>query len=528
MPTADRLRFRRSRRSLALVASTLLGAAAVLPATASGAQATTPRTARSAPTSDGVVSGSGVARYFGSPGANTGGTLVGIAGRADGSGYWVARSDGRVFAYGSAPTIAGPSSVSSPVVSIAAHPNGRGYWLLTARGGVAARGEAQHFSQPAAAVAAVAIVPTPTGNGYWIALGDGGVLSYGDAHFRGSAYGFAGLNGGIVSMATTPTGRGYWLLARNGALFAFGDAPALGNPWPSTTPMVAIAATASGGGYVVADSAGRVRTYGDAARGARPTPPANQISSASGRVRWRPSSADATATVSSVSNAIARRTVALSAAYGTHSFWVLNDAMPDATLLASRGSNATVVGVVQRALVARGYWVNTSGVFDDSTQQAMWAFQKITGRSRSGTITAGDYRALLVAGRPSPRSTSGDVAEVDVARQVIFMVRGGRTLWVFNTSTGSEHPYTVDGVTQIAHTPRGRFKILRVQDGMRIGRLGSLWRPRYFTPDGVAFHGNGSVPPYPASHGCARMSNEAIDYVWATGLLPIGSGVWVY
>jgi lipoprotein-anchoring transpeptidase ErfK/SrfK len=58
--------------------------------------------------------------------------------------------------------------------------------------------------------------------------------------------------------------------------------------------------------------------------------------------------------------------------------------------------------------------------------------------------------------------------------------------------------------------------------------LGSLWRPKYFTNDGVAFHGAASVPPYPVSHGCVRMTNAAINYVWANNLIPLGTSVWVY
>jgi lipoprotein-anchoring transpeptidase ErfK/SrfK len=36
------------------------------------------------------------------------------------------------------------------------------------------------------------------------------------------------------------------------------------------------------------------------------------------------------------------------------------------------------------------------------------------------------------------------------------------------------------------------------------------------------------VPPYPASHGCVRLSNAAMDFFWNQYLAPIGSPVWVY
>jgi len=55
-----------------------------------------------------------------------------------------------------------------------------------------------------------------------------------------------------------------------------------------------------------------------------------------------------------------------------------------------------------------------------------------------------------------------------------------------------------------------------------------LYRPKYFDPSGVAIHGYGNVPGYAASHGCARVSFEAINFIWAQDLAPLQSKVWVY
>lgn len=35
-------------------------------------------------------------------------------------------------------------------------------------------------------------------------------------------------------------------------------------------------------------------------------------------------------------------------------------------------------------------------------------------------------------------------------------------------------------------------------------------------------HGYENVPPYPASHGCVRVTIEAMNHLWETGALPIG------
>jgi lipoprotein-anchoring transpeptidase ErfK/SrfK len=64
-------------------------------------------------------------------------------------------------------------------------------------------------------------------------------------------------------------------------------------------------------------------------------------------------------------------------------------------------------------------------------------------------------------------------------------------------------------------------------DGVRHGPLGDLWRPKYFN-GGIAIHGSPSIPPYPASHGCARLSNAAMNWIWATNKIPLKTKVWVY
>jgi lipoprotein-anchoring transpeptidase ErfK/SrfK len=96
-----------------------------------------------------------------------------------------------------------------------------------------------------------------------------------------------------------------------------------------------------------------------------------------------------------------------------------------------------------------------------------------------------------------------------------------------NTSTGSNQMYESRGQLHKAVTPPGTFSFFRSVDGEDKAPLGVLWRPRYFN-GGIAVHGYTSVPAYPASHGCARVSNAAMNMIWATDLMPIGSRVVVY
>jgi lipoprotein-anchoring transpeptidase ErfK/SrfK len=61
--------------------------------------------------------------------------------------------------------------------------------------------------------------------------------------------------------------------------------------------------------------------------------------------------------------------------------------------------------------------------------------------------------------------------------------------------------------------------------GNRIAPLGTLHRPMYFYR-GWAIHGSGSVPAYPASHGCVRVSNADED--WLFPLIAVGTPVIIY
>jgi len=184
---------------------------------------------------------------------------------------------------------------------------------------------------------------------------------------------------------------------------------------------------------------------------------------------------------------------------------------------------------LQRRLVQLGYWLGTpDGTYGDLTQQAVTAFQKVEGLPRDGLVGPVTKEALEHAERPRGRTGGGNRVEIDNARQVILIVRNGRVAWALNTSTGTEKPYTVGGGTELADTPPGRWKVTWQVDGYDSGALGTLYRPKYFHPDGIAVHGYHSVPPYPASHGCARVSEAAMDWVWAEGLMPVGASVWVY
>jgi len=153
-----------------------------------------------------------------------------------------------------------------------------------------------------------------------------------------------------------------------------------------------------------------------------------------------------------------------------------------------------------------GYWVNEDVTGNDvSLRHALIAFQKIEGRVRTGVLTIKELDALRVAQIPQVLETGYPHVEIDLHRQVLFVVDvAGVPLRILPISSGSGEFFTEGGVTRQAVTPTGRFKVYRKIEGWRKSPLGLLYYPNYIY-DGIAIHGNPSVPVRPASHGCIRI-----------------------
>jgi peptidoglycan hydrolase-like protein with peptidoglycan-binding domain len=202
---------------------------------------------------------------------------------------------------------------------------------------------------------------------------------------------------------------------------------------------------------------------------------------------------------------------------------------PEADGKLELGESGDAVSALQRRLSDLGYWLGEpDGNYGQLTRQAVMAFQKYEGLGRDGVAGPDTQGRLATASHPTARSTSGNSIEIDLARQILFVVQGGQVRWVLNTSTGSGEAYASStGGTAVAATPPGHFSIYRQIDGVREAPLGTLFRPKYFN-GGIAIHGAGNVPAHPASHGCARVTNAAIDLLWSSGVAEIGTPVWVY
>ena len=221
--------------------------------------------------SDGGVFADGDAAFYGSTGAiRLNEPVVGMAATPDGKGYWLVASDGGIFNYGDAAFYGSTGAIrlNKPVVGMAATPDGKGYWLVASDGGIFDYGDAAFYGSTGAIrlnEPVVGMAATPDGKGYWLVASDGGIFNYGDAAFYGST-GAIRLNKPVVGMAATPDGKGYWLVASDGGIFDYGDAAFYGSTGAIrlNEPVVGMAATPDGKGYWLVASDGGVFNYGDA------------------------------------------------------------------------------------------------------------------------------------------------------------------------------------------------------------------------------------------------------------------------
>lgn len=197
------------------------------------------------------------------------------------------------------------------------------------------------------------------------------------------------------------------------------------------------------------------------------------------------------------------------------------------TTKAATALSAEEISEARKRLAELGYWLKESEPAEDaSLRHALIAFQKIEGRPRTGKLAKEELEALRVAKPPKPRETGYAHIEVDLCRQVLFLVGAeDASLRILPVSTGSGKCFTEGGRTRLAITPTGRFKIQWKLKGWRKSPLGLLYYPNYFY-DGVAIHGNPSVPPQPASHGCVRIPMFAAQEF--SDLAPVGMLVLVY
>ena len=161
-----------------------------------------------------------------------------------------------------------------------------------------------------------------------------------------------------------------------------------------------------------------------------------------------------------------------------------------------------------------------------SSQSALVLFQKWEGRKVTGRLSRGDFDVLMNASSPLPKDPNYKHVEVDLDRQLLLLIdHDGAVARMLPVSTGSGRRYNEKGIRGTAYTPRGRFRIYGKIAGWRKSPLGLLYYPNYFS-DGLAIHGNPSVPSTPQSHGCVRIPMSSAREM--SRQLSVGTIVLIY
>lgn len=176
------------------------------------------------------------------------------------------------------------------------------------------------------------------------------------------------------------------------------------------------------------------------------------------------------------------------------------------------GSDGETVLLLEKRLLELGYhFFGINERYDERTGDAVMAFRKVQGMTRTDTVNTSVWRALADPRVPEPKDATKLIhLEVDQSRQVLFVVEDNEVKWILHVSTGK--PSTP--------TPNGNFHVYRKYNGYN-----GLWWPS-FIYNGVAIHGWPQVPTYNASHGCVRV--PIWHAKWIFGVAKIGTRVFIY
>jgi len=183
------------------------------------------------------------------------------------------------------------------------------------------------------------------------------------------------------------------------------------------------------------------------------------------------------------------------------------------------------------------------GIFGGATKRSVWAFEKLALRTprteMRGVVTPDMWTTMNGNVKILPRRTPGGThMEVYLPDQVSVLFVDGEARVISHVSSGEGIEWcdvveidNDDGTTEekgicgISITPGGVYHFERKIDGWRNAKLGRLYQPVYFNY-GIAIHGSGNVPDYPASRGCVRHPMHIAEYL--PDLIEINDMIYVF
>ena len=170
----------------------------------------------------------------------------------------------------------------------------------------------------------------------------------------------------------------------------------------------------------------------------------------------------------------------------------------------------------ERTLKQQGYDVReVDGKVDRLSIWAIYAFEKVAGRSANGTFGDDEWAAMLRNPRVKVRRPDlpSKHIEINLGKQLIMLVENGRVRNHLHTSTGKSSTPTV----------RGTFTVYEKRPYYQTHNR-MYWSIFFY--GGYAIHGYPEIPTYPASAGCARTFNGNQDFIYPR--VDYGERVYVY
>jgi N-acetylmuramoyl-L-alanine amidase len=162
----------------------------------------------------------------------------------------------------------------------------------------------------------------------------------------------------------------------------------------------------------------------------------------------------------------------------------------------TRGSEGPLVWYIEYELSSLNYQPGPiDGVYDNRTEDGVMAFQKVERLHRDGIAAGKFWERIEVAEIPTPKLTEeGTRVEIDLTRQVLFMITDNKVWKILPISSGRSSMQTLTGYREV----------LVQQPGWVWCQYGYMYYCSFFH-EHLAIHGLSKVPPYPASHGCVRV-----------------------
>jgi hypothetical protein len=181
----------------------------------------------------------------------------------------------------------------------------------------------------------------------------------------------------------------------------------------------------------------------------------------------------------------------------------------------SYGDSGAAVLAMQHRLYSLHYWLKITGKFDYDTQQAVYAFQAINGLTMDGIVGPLTQRALAHPHTYTPQDpTVATRIEVNIYPkvQILAYYKNHQLALISHISSAGNYRFCDSHGCQIATTPTGWFRTWGFTSGWVTVPLGKMYNPSWLSVNGdtevYAIHGDTSVPNYPASHGCVRISDD--------------------